>query len=91
MKYNVYCIRDDKIGFLTPTVDTNHFTAARNFANAIMQGQGVLFTHADDFRLYCIGEFDTESGQLIPHAVPELVSEGAQVLIMMNKRGAKDV
>ena len=69
MKYNVYCIRDDKTGFLTPTVDTNHFTAARNFANAIMQGQGVLFTHADDFRLYCIGEFDTESGQLIPHAV----------------------
>ena len=90
MKYNVYCIRDDKTGFLTPTVDTNHFTAARNFANAIMQGQGVLFTPADDFRLYCIGEFDTESGQLIPHAVPELVSEGAQVLIMMHKRGAKD-
>lgn len=89
MKYNVYCIRDDKTGFLSPTVDTNHFTAARNFANAIMQGQGVLFTHADDFRLYCIGEFDTESGQLIPHAVPELVSEGAQVLIMMHKRGAE--
>lgn len=90
MIYNVYCMRDDKTGFLSPTVDTNHLTAARNFENAIMQGQGVLFTHADDFRLYCIGEFDTESGQLIPHAVPGLVHEGSQVLIMMNKRGAKD-
>ena len=86
MIYNVYCIRDDKTGFLTPTVDTNHFTAARNFANAIMQGKGVLFTHADDFRLYCIGEFNTESGQLTPSAVQELVSEGSQVLSSMKER-----
>ena len=85
MKYNVYCIRDDKTGFLTPTVDTNHFTAARNFANAIMQGQGVLFTHADDFRLYCIGEFDTESDQLTPAAVQELISEGSQVRLAMKE------
>ena len=85
MKYNVYCIRDDKTGFLTPTVDTNHFTAARNFANAIMQGQGVLFTHADDFRLYCIDEFDTESGQLTPAAVQELLSEGSQVRLAMKE------
>lgn len=85
MKYNVYCIRDDKTGFLTPTVDTNHFTAARNFANAIMQGQGVLFTHADDFRLYCIGEFDTESGQLTSAAVQELISEGSQVRLAMKE------
>lgn len=85
MIYNVYCIRDDKTGFLTPTVDTNHFTAARNFANAIMQGKGVLFTHADDFRLYCIGKFNTESGQLTPSAVQELVSEGSQVLLSMKE------
>ena len=51
MMLNVYSIRDVRSGFLTPTVDQNDYIAARNFANAIMESHGVLFTHASDFQL----------------------------------------
>lgn len=80
MKMNVYCIQDVKTGFMTPTIDLNDQAAARNFASAVMQSQGVLFTHHEDFRLYRIGTFDQETGLLDPIVPIQLISDGASVL-----------
>lgn len=88
MMLNVYSIRDVRSGFLTPTVDQNDYIAARNFANAIMESHGVLFTHASDFQLFRIGEFDTDKGVLVPAPVHELVSDGAEVFRAMKKEEA---
>ena len=86
MMLNVYSIRDVRSGFLTPTVDQNDYIAARNFANAIMESKGVLFTHASDFQLFRIGEFDSDKGVLIPAQLHELVSDGAEVLRSMQQK-----
>ena len=59
MEMNVYAIQDVKTSFFTPTIDQTDAAASSNFANAIMQGQGVLFTHAEDFRLFRIGPIVT--------------------------------
>ena len=83
---NVYSIRDVRSGFLTPTVDQNDYIAARNFANAIMESHGVLFTHASDFQLFRIGEFDSDKGVLIPAQLHELISDGAEVLRSMQQK-----
>lgn len=86
MMLNVYSIRDVRSGFLTPTVDQNDYIAARNFANAIMESHGVLFTHASDFQLFRIGEFDSDKGVLIPAQLHELISDGAEVLRSMQQK-----
>ena len=86
MEMNVYAIQDVKTSFLTPTIDQTDAAASRNFANAIMQGQGILFTHAEDFRLFRIGTFNLANGKLVPLAVPELVIDGAQILLQIKSK-----
>lgn len=77
MTLGVFCIRDLKVGWLTPTVDTNHASASRNFVHAMKNKDSILYTHSKDFDLYQIGKFDTETGLLSGFDVPELVFEGA--------------
>ena len=86
MEMNVYAIQDVKTSFLTPTIDQTDAAASRNFANAIMQGQGVLFTHAEDFRLFRIGTYNMANGSIVPLAVPELVIDGSQVLLSIKSK-----
>ena len=52
MMLNVYAIRDLRSGFFGLTTEQNDYIAARNFANAIMESKGVLFTHASDFSAF---------------------------------------
>lgn len=68
MKYGVYCIRDLKSGWLSPTVDINDQVAIRNFAYAI-QHNDMFSDFCNDYSLYQIGVFDTETGDIIsvPH------------------------
>lgn len=68
MKYGVYCIRDLKSGWLSPTVDINDQVAIRNFVYAVQHNE--LFSDfANDYSLYKIGDFDTETGDIVnlPH------------------------
>lgn len=76
MKLGVYCIKDTKVGWLTPTVDSNDASAARNFVHAMKNTNSILYTHSKDFDLFKIGEFDSETG-IITGVLPELVFEGA--------------
>lgn len=80
MTYGMYCMEDIKTGFCTPTVDANDASAIRNFASAVMQSQGVLFTHAEDFRLWHIADFDSESGVVTPLSPIVHLSDGSAVL-----------
>lgn len=68
MKYGVYCIRDLKSGWLSPTVDINDQVAIRNFAYAV-QHNDLFSAFANDYSLYKIGDFDTDSGDIVnlPH------------------------
>lgn len=75
MKYGLYSILDHKTGFLPVNADQNDQSARRNFEHAIQQ-PGILNTHAEDFELYKVGEFDNETGILTPLPVKELICEG---------------
>lgn len=66
MKYPVFSIRDSKVGFMVPTVDQNVPAAVRNFEHACMASQSLFATHPGDYDLYEIGEFDSDSGELVP-------------------------
>lgn len=66
MIYNIYAIRDLKTGFMSLTLDQNDPSAMRNFKHACMNTQSLFFTHPEDYALYCLGEFDTDEGQIYP-------------------------
>lgn len=64
MKYSVYVIRDLKVGFMSPTVDHNDASAIRNFEHAVKNTSSLMNSHPEDYTLYRIGEFDSESGMI---------------------------
>lgn len=79
MRKNVYVVRDDLRGYVGPlTQADNDAIAMRDFAVGIQADNGVLGRRRGDFRLYCVGEFDQDSGQFVP-SEPRLVVEGLSI------------
>lgn len=58
---HVYCMHDAAIGFLHPVVDQNDAMAMRHF-QAACQDSPEMKIKPEDFTLYCIGSFDSETG-----------------------------
>ena len=76
-KYHLYSIRDVHNGFGLPLCDYNDHTAKRGFLAAVADDH---FASAGDFDLYCIGDFDTESGVISPLAFPSIVARGTEAM-----------
>lgn len=70
MKFGVYAIRDVKVGFQSISVQPNDAVAIRGFESTVFNSDSVLFTHAEDFSLFKLGEFDADAGRLIPLDLP---------------------
>lgn len=81
MNLNIYSIRDNKTGFMAPQLDKNHDAAKRNFklSLATVSPESIMGFAPEDFDLYYIGTFDTDSGTISPTTVPELVSSGGSL------------
>lgn len=80
MIYGLYSMRDAKTGFMSITLDQNDDSAARNFSHAVNTSDGILRTHAEDFSLYRLGAFDTDSGSITVESVPVHILSGTQAL-----------
>lgn len=80
MIYPVYAIRDAKVGFMSPTVDQNDASAARNFEHAVMNSASLMNSHPGDYALYRIGSFDTESGVIEKEELPVHICDASSVL-----------
>lgn len=87
MKYGVYSMFDAKTGFLTPTVDINDDSAIRNFAHSIANSEGILYSFSQDFQLYRLGEFDTDTGALTQASPTALLITGPDAIRMLHKEG----
>lgn len=66
MKLKIYAIRDQQVdAFSTPIfmVSTGH--AIRGFSDQVNDKteNNMLNKHAEDFALYALGEFDTDTGE----------------------------
>lgn len=64
MIQNMYSILDVNVGYGMPIVQDNDAVAMRNFENAASDVTSVFHTHPSDFSLWCVGTFDTSSGEL---------------------------
>lgn len=73
MVYNVYCVRDRRLGFLTPIVEVNDEIATRNFFHSVVNSEDVLGSFCTDFSLYCLGQFDNDAGVFISKGLPRFI------------------
>lgn len=65
MKYNVYCLKDEKVQFFANLVcDVDDENAIRNFSLSIAKFP-ITFGRPADYSLYRIGFFDTDTGKLV--------------------------
>lgn len=81
MKKGVYAVKDLKSKqFAEPFIDVNDAAALRGFAFAVNNGNLIMKFSPADFRLYKVGEFDTELGVVVPLVSGiELVAAGEDV------------
>lgn len=80
MIFGIYCVRDIKAGFQTPTAQVNDAVAVRGFASAVLNSDSVLFTHASDFALYKVADFDADTGRITPLDLPVELIQASAVL-----------
>ena len=74
MKKNFYAILDVYNGYGMPIIQDNDGTAMRNFQNACCDKSSVYATHSADFSLWCVGAYDSDSGELIPEPARKICS-----------------
>ena len=78
MKFGLYCIKDSKTGFMTPVVEQNDAAALRNFSHAVNQLDSIMHDCPNDFSLFKVADFDTDSGIFaVPN--PMLVADASHV------------
>lgn len=82
MKFGIYCVRDVKAGFQTPSAQVNDAVAVRGFVSAVLNSDSVLFTHASDFALYKLADFDADSGRITPLDLPVELMQASAALAM---------
>lgn len=78
MKYPVYSIRDEKVGFGQPQLQVNEPAMIRQFAYQINEPNSILEFSPKDYSLYEIGEFDTDAGTFTS-VLPRFIIAGTEV------------
>lgn len=74
MKLLVMSVFDEKATvYGTPIFVPNRGVAVRSFSDAVQESGSQFAKHAGDYKLYCLGEFDNVSGELIKLSAPEFV------------------
>lgn len=81
MKYGVYSMRDNKTGFLTPTLDQNDQSAIRNFEHACQNIDSLFFTHPSDYSLWKIADYETDTGELFPLVPIRNLCEASSIVL----------
>lgn len=79
MKFQIFSMRDELSGYLTPTFELNESIAIRNFSYAINRKDTLYYANAKHFDLYHIGSFDTDTG-VIEKVEPTIVVTGVSVI-----------
>lgn len=79
MKFGLYSIKDAKTGFMTPVLEQGDPSALRNFSAAVNQPDSLMHQYPNDFSLYKVANFDTDTG-IDPVLSPILIADAAEVL-----------
>lgn len=86
MKLKAFSIYDRKaMIYNTPYFSNTDATAVRSFTDLVNDRQSAIFNHPGDYVLYLVGDYDDQTGQLVPQ-VPLLHISDAEPLKRVEKR-----
>lgn len=74
----VYALKDSLTGFGTIFADKNKLNALRGLKDALASGEGTVAKHPEDFELWELGEFDTDTGIITSNT--ELVEKAINIV-----------
>lgn len=75
----IFAVRDAKLGeFLNPFFLPTKMMALRGFSDECQRADCPLSAHPEDYELFELGEFEPESGRLIPHQSPISVGHATE-------------
>lgn len=77
MRKRLYSVKDNKVGvFCSPFNHVNDAEAIRDLTTVVNleKGDSKLSTYPEDFDLYYIGEFDTDTGKMIQEEIEYVVN-----------------
>lgn len=81
MLLKVYSIRDRKTEmYNTPWFQKSHGEAERSFTSMAMDEKTTINQYPEDYDLYFIGEYNSDTGCLIPLDSPLHVSKAIEIL-----------
>lgn len=86
MLYGLYAMRDVKTGFMTPVMDQSDDSAIRNFCHTIAKSDGILSSFAQDFSLFHIADYDSDTGSVVPLVPVVQLVDGPFALRSMERR-----
>lgn len=76
MKVSMFAVWDDKAkAYLQPFFMANSATAVRALKSAANDPSHGFCQHPEDYTLFRIGEFDDQTGTLVPLSAPETVTQ----------------
>ena len=66
MVYKLYCIKDECVGFVPPMAMENDNVAKRSFEHICSAPDSLYQTRPQDYSLYCVGDFNNVTGEIVP-------------------------
>lgn len=81
MKMQVYAIQDLKVGgFANPVTTINDAVMRRMFHTIVTDVGSVVNKYPEDYTVFHIAEFDTETAQFTNNTTPRLIANGMEFL-----------
>lgn len=66
MIMKIYSVRDVLVGYTSVVLYSSDAVAIRDFKSVVNLPDTPISKSAKDYSLYCVGEFDTETGVVVP-------------------------
>lgn len=85
MKISVYAVRDSYLGFGMPVIRDNDSVASRAFEYDINRNDSPYTTRPETYQLYRIGDYDTDTGDLVGCS-PILVASATDFIIKVGDK-----
>lgn len=92
MRLKLYAYRDSKIEtFTDPFLQHTPGEAERTFRDTVANPKSKLNQHPEDFSLYYLGEYETNTGIISPLKAPEHIMQAIQVAQPKAQKPAENV
>lgn len=87
-KLVVASVFDTKVGvYFQPFFARSRAEAIRSFSDAVSQSDHVFGKHPEDFTLFCLAEWDEESGQFETLPAPSCLGTALELVAVEQREG----